>query len=260
MTPRRWEECLHQQCTKIKADKASIPIIKAKLQCHVCGFHSGEKDAELMRALVAAYGGKEEASSRHGNSRNSQQTADEYFAFYKEKGYDIAGSALALPVMLPVLSALRLDPEKDVFMDLGSGAGRLTNAVALMTGCHSIGVELSPSRHDEALAAKAQLCKSQCGTLDSLIEKVTFLQGDLLETDMKGATVVWCAVRPSAGKRIASDLIRLIRRNSSAVVRLFLIGYCLTEQEELHAAHIFVDSMESRAIQQLYGGNLGVTL
>lgn len=96
----------------------------------------------------------------------------------------------------------------DVFYDLGSGLGRFVIQVYLSTPAQkSIGVEFSPSRYERATSVEAKAKKLQpvCYKFENAMRKqfgkeqikktrgkmFEFNQGDMLDTDLSDATVVF---------------------------------------------------------------------
>ncbi len=69
----------------------------------------------------------------------------------------------------------------DVVYDLGSGDGRIPITAAQAFGATGVGVELDP-----ALLAEANANAARAGVGD----RVTFLNQDLFETDLRSATVI----------------------------------------------------------------------
>jgi len=75
----------------------------------------------------------------------------------------------------------------DVVMDLGAGDGRIVIAAAKQYGARGIGVELDPE-----LVARARENAHSAG----VEQQTTFVVGDVLETDLSGATVVTAYLLP----------------------------------------------------------------
>lgn len=86
-----------------------------------------------------------------------------------------------------VIQYLKLNKD-DVFFDLGSGVGKVVMQVAMTTPVKKVvGVELSNSRYKEARKA-ARLLQSQ-GYVEP--RKYSFKNEDILETNLKNATVIY---------------------------------------------------------------------
>jgi len=143
---------------------------------------------------------------------------------------------------------------------------RLTLAASLLTPVtYSAGVELSPSRHVEACTAYSNLIDSGA----PIAGRVKLVQGDLFaaDTDLDNFSVIWCAVRPSSGKRLASEILGRVRDllPVGGKVKLFLAGFTLpslsSEESDvsLMGGYLFQEKGPDgdTVVRQLYGGNLG---
>ena len=118
----------------------------------------------------------------------------------------------------------------DVFFDLGSGDGRLVLYLALLTKARrSVGVELCPTRHAQALAAKAEA--SRRGILASRGD-VDLICDSMLEHDLAGATLVFSYNLPPPGGvflyAMKAHLLRVLRHGACVLLR----GQCLPAKEE----------------------------
>ena len=76
------------------------------------------------------------------------------------------------------LAALRAD---DVVYDLGCGDGRIVIEAALRYGARGVCVDIDPERIAEARANAAKA---------GVLHRIRFRQEDLLQTELRGATVV----------------------------------------------------------------------
>ncbi|MCR4782992.1 MAG: hypothetical protein K6A35_00535 [bacterium] len=74
--------------------------------------------------------------------------------------------------------------ESDLFLDLGSGRGKMVFLAALSCNCQAVGVELLPSYNI--------LCNRIAKNV-GLGDRVQFVNGDFLEYDLTGATVIFTA-------------------------------------------------------------------
>ncbi|MBW3551554.1 MAG: class I SAM-dependent methyltransferase [Proteobacteria bacterium] len=88
----------------------------------------------------------------------------------------------------------------DVLYDLGSGDGRIPIAAAQRWGTRGIGVDIDPKR-----IADARRGAKRAGVTD----KVTFIEGDLFDTDLSDATVVTLYLLPSLNLRLRPKLLQL---------------------------------------------------
>ncbi len=85
----------------------------------------------------------------------------------------------------------------DIVYDLGSGDGRLVIEAARRYGARGVGVEREARLVDLARAAAATA---------QLTDRVSFMQGDLFDTDLRGATVVTLYLLPRLLERLLPKL------------------------------------------------------
>jgi SAM-dependent methyltransferase len=102
----------------------------------------------------------------------------------------------------------------DVVYDLGSGDGRLVIAAAERHGARGVGIERHPDLvvHSRALAAQR-----------GLAERVKFVEGDVLEADVRGATVVFMYLLP----RLVVQLVPKLRAELPVGARVVSHDYPL---------------------------------
>ncbi|MFB6249865.1 MAG: methyltransferase domain-containing protein [Salinibacter sp.] len=105
--------------------------------------------------------------------------------------------------------------EDDVVYDLGSGDGRIPITAAKEFGARAVGVEI-----DSALVAKARAKARAAGVAD----KVTFVQGDLFNTDLSEATVVTLYLWPEVNIQLRPKLLRELDPGDRIVSHDFRMG------------------------------------
>ncbi|MDR3478675.1 MAG: hypothetical protein P4M14_11665 [Gammaproteobacteria bacterium] len=100
---------------------------------------------------------------------------------------------ILFPSIDKLLSMVMLT-DQDVFVDYGSGIGKITAQVFLKTAVkEAIGIELLPALHEQAEAAGKRLLQELPGFYENG-RKLTFILGDFLKTPLPNATVaVVCA-------------------------------------------------------------------
>lgn len=103
----------------------------------------------------------------------------------------------------------------DVVYDLGSGDGRIPIAAARLYGARGVGVELDPRR-----IAEARDNARQAGVED----RVTFIEGDLFETDVSGASVVTLYLLPELNRKLLPKLLAELRPGTRIVSHAFDMG------------------------------------
>ena len=101
-----------------------------------------------------------------------------------------------------------IDPDADCFCDLGSGSGKLLLQMLLLNGMTAIGIELSPTRHNQALAAVDE-ARAQSLFLPSGREPKLHCASMLGNEVVAQANLVYCyslALSPEFLLRLRSEL------------------------------------------------------
>jgi cyclopropane fatty-acyl-phospholipid synthase-like methyltransferase len=104
---------------------------------------------------------------------------------------------------------------QDVVHDLGSGDGRMVVIAAQKYGARGVGVEIDPS-----LVARAR----QVAREAQLGDRVTFVEGDLFDADLSGATVVTLFLSDRVNERLEAKLKRELKPGARIVSHQFRIG------------------------------------
>jgi SAM-dependent methyltransferase len=147
------------------------------------------------------------------------------------------GACLSTPATMAQLKPLEKDPEvpyvpthervvaemlkvakvgkNDILYDLGSGDGRIVITAAKKFGTRGVGVDIDPARVTEARenAVKA-----------GVTDKVTFLQQDLFETDIREATVVTLYLLPDVNLRLRPKLLSDLKPGTRVVSHNYDMG------------------------------------
>jgi tRNA G10 N-methylase Trm11 len=105
--------------------------------------------------------------------------------------------------------------DKDTVYDLGSGDGRIVIAAASKYGARGVGVDINPRRirGSRRNAMKAGVSR-----------KVTFIEQDLLKTDLTQATVVAIYLDPEMNLRLRPKLLRELKPGARVVSNSFDMG------------------------------------
>ncbi|HEX6213094.1 MAG TPA: methyltransferase domain-containing protein [Methylomirabilota bacterium] len=105
--------------------------------------------------------------------------------------------------------------KNDVLYDLGSGDGRIPITAAKRFGTRGVGVDVDPARITEARenAKKA-----------GVADKVTFMQQDLFETNIKEATVVTLYLLPDVNLRLRPKLLADLKPGTRIVSHNYDMG------------------------------------
>jgi SAM-dependent methyltransferase len=104
---------------------------------------------------------------------------------------------------------------KDVVYDLGCGDGRIVIAAAKERGATGVCVDIDPQRINESLA-NAQ----RAGVAD----RILFLNQDLFETEIGGATVVTLFLWPSVNLKLRPKLLRDLKPGTRVVSYVHSMG------------------------------------
>ncbi len=117
-------------------------------------------------------------------------TASSIFSKQRQPFTETHGEIL-FPSMTKLLSIMALT-NQDVFVDLGSGIGKITAQVFLQSNVkEAMGIEIVPHLHQQALHAATQLRAQPLHAIDFSKRKLTFLGGDFLELPLTMTTVVF---------------------------------------------------------------------
>jgi 23S rRNA G2445 N2-methylase RlmL len=104
---------------------------------------------------------------------------------------------------------------QDVVYDLGSGDGRILIAAAKKYGARGVGVEI-----DRKLVRKARGNAEKAG----VGHLVTFREGDLFQTDLRGATIVTLYLLPSVNLRLRPKLFQELAPGTRIVSHNYDMG------------------------------------
>lgn len=103
-------------------------------------------------------------------------------------------------VVVDAMLAMGQVTEDDILYDLGSGDGRIPIEAAVRFGTRGLGVDLDPARVREA---KANAVKA------NVEDHVKFIEGDLFDVDLTGATVITLYLFPEVNMELRPRLMQL---------------------------------------------------
>ncbi len=105
--------------------------------------------------------------------------------------------------------------KKDVVYDLGCGDGRLVVAAVKKYGARGVGVDIDPQRIRES---------NENAQKAGVTGRVKFIEQDLFETDLKGATVVTLYLLPDVNLRLRPKLLRELTPGTRIVSHNYPMG------------------------------------
>jgi SAM-dependent methyltransferase len=103
----------------------------------------------------------------------------------------------------------------DVVYDLGSGDGRILILAAQKYGARGVGIELDP----RLVEISRQVARD-----GEVVDRVTFIEGDLFTADISEATVVTLYLSPGVNRRLEPKLRQQLRPGTRIVSHQFPIG------------------------------------
>ena len=116
----------------------------------------------------------------------------------------------------------------DLVVDLGSGDGRIVIAAAKKFGAHGLGIEL-----DGRLVEQSRANARRAGVAD----RVSFVEGDVLQADISKATVVTVYLLPSLIGKLQSRFIYELRPGTRIVSHSFtMAGWKPDRVETMHVS------------------------
>lgn len=113
--------------------------------------------------------------------------------------------------------------ENDVLYDLGSGDGAVVVQAAVEFGAQAVGIELNPVRIDEGrdLAHWA-----------GVADRVTFVEADLQQADLRNATVVVLYLLPSVHLALKPKLLNELTPGTRILTHSFDLGAWRPDQQQ----------------------------
>lgn len=111
----------------------------------------------------------------------------------------------------------------DTVYDLGCGDGRIIIMAAQKFGANSVGVELDPELYKQTSERIKEL---------KLQDKVKIIHGDLLEVDLKPATVVTLYLLTSANEKVKPRMEKMLRKDARVVSHDFEVPGWTAEKTE----------------------------
>jgi precorrin-6B methylase 2 len=129
--------------------------------------------------------------------------------------------------------------KNDVVYDLGCGDGRIVITAAKKYGATGTGIDINPQRIKEAKQNAAQA---------QVTDKVTFMEGDLFETDFSKASVVTLYLLPSVNLKLRPILLKQLKPGTRIVSHAFDMGDWKPDQKiEVNGSTIYFWTVPEKA-------------
>ena len=129
-------------------------------------------------------------------------------------GQDVAYASTPLAVVDAMLDLAQVTSD-DVVYDLGCGDGRIVVAAAKRFGARGVGIDSNPQRIAEAETLARQ---------EGISDRVTFIEADLFEADIRNASVVMLYLQPGPNLRLRPRLLADLRPGSRVVSHSYDMG------------------------------------
>jgi SAM-dependent methyltransferase len=145
-------------------------------------------------------------------------TGEPVLAFLAEFGEPVKKDVPYVPTpeetVADMLRLAQVD-SMDVVYDLGSGDGRIVIVAAKQYGARGVGIDIDPQRiresNENALEA-------------GVADRVQFIQGNLYQADLSGATVVTMYLLPRVNLELRPRLLSMLRPGTPVVSHAFDMG------------------------------------
>jgi SAM-dependent methyltransferase len=105
--------------------------------------------------------------------------------------------------------------EGDLLYDLGCGDGRIVITAARKYGARGVGYDIDPQRIKES---------NENARRAGVTDRVRFVQGDLFQADLSGATVVTLYLLPDVNLRLRPKLLRELKPGTRVVSHNYGMG------------------------------------
>lgn len=129
-------------------------------------------------------------------------------------GQDVAYATTPQVVVDAMLDLAQVASD-DVVYDLGCGDGRIVIAAAAGRGARGVGIDSDPERIAEAEALARR---------EGVADRVTFILGDLFESNFHDATVVMLYLQPRPNLRLRPRLLSELRPGTRIVSHSYDMG------------------------------------
>jgi len=136
---------------------------------------------------------------------------------------------------------------RDVVYDLGSGDGRIPITAAQRYGARGVGIDINPTRIEEA-RANARNARVE--------DKVRFIEGDLFEAKIAGATVVTLYLLNTLNAKLRPKLLKELRPGTRVVSHAFHMGDWKPERTDVvNGSEVFLWKVPGNAANNANNAN-----
>jgi SAM-dependent methyltransferase len=120
----------------------------------------------------------------------------------------------------------------DIIYDLGSGDGRLLFAALEKGAGKCIGIDIDPER----VNASREIAKNR-----GLAEKLTFIEGDVLEQDLSAASIILCYLLASASAALRPKFENELKSGTRVVMESFPVpGWKPAKTKEINGRSFYL--------------------
>ena len=137
----------------------------------------------------------------------------------------------------------------DVVYDLGSGDGRLLFAALDKGAGRAVGVELNP----EHIRTAEETAKSK-----GVEDRITFVEGDVMEVSFSDATLVLCYLSPAASAALKPRLESELKPGTRVVMETFAVpGWKAVRTIDKNYRHFYLYIMPPEITEQSPESDVG---
>jgi len=142
------------------------------------------------------------------------------------------------PAVVEAMLKLAKVTKNDIVYDLGCGDGRIVIAAAKNYGARGVGIDIDPQRIKEATENARQ---------QGVSDRVTFVQADLFDADIREATVVTLYLLPTLNLKLRPRLLTDLKPGTRVVSHDFHMDeWTPDETVELNGRRVYLWTVPAR--------------
>lgn len=161
-----------------------------------------------------------------GASFAAWASAGDFVRVAQKRGPDVVFVPTPDDVVAKMLELAEVGPDDRVY-DLGCGDGRIVIAAAQRYGARAVGIDIDPRRIAEATANARKA---------GVTDRVRFIEGDLFEASIRGATVVTLYLLTRLNEKLKPKLLQELEPGTRVVSHAFDMGDWAPERKEFVGA------------------------